>query len=202
MQTLAHSTQVSLSGMNPLDWTIAIVLAISTVTAFMRGIIRSLISLLGIILGIAVACLYTPRLSAWLVRWVRPLSLAEIVAFMLILAGVYLLAALLGKVLRGAASAAGLGFFDRLGGAMFGFGRGVLLMAALLLPMAPWFPQFAVARHSVLLPYLLPAAHGISFVMPRDFGMRVSLQRWWNHAAAAASEMLPPGPRKTSSDLR
>jgi membrane protein required for colicin V production len=200
MPSFLHSAQTGLSGMNPLDWAIALVLAISTVTAFMRGLIRSLISLVGIVVGIALACLYTAQAGTWLLRWIKPIGLAEVVAFMCILAGVYLVFALVGRVLKGAFSAIGLGFFDRLGGAAFGFARGVLLLAALLLPAAPWFPQFSAAKGSVLLPYLLPASHGISFVMPRDFGMRVSVQRWLNHAAAAASEIAPIGARKTSSE--
>jgi membrane protein required for colicin V production len=196
MPSIAHSAYLSMSGMNPLDWAIAIILAISTVTAFMRGLIRSLISLLGIVLGIAIACIYTPHAGAWLLRWIKPLSLAEIAAFMLILAGVFLVSALLGRLLKGAVSAVGLGFLDRLGGAAFGFARGVLLIAALLLPIAPWFPQFSAAKGSLLLPYLLPASHGISFVMPRDFGMRVSVQRWLAHATAAASEIMPTEPAR------
>jgi membrane protein required for colicin V production len=200
MQSFLHSAQVSLSGMNPLDWAIALVLTISTVTAFMRGLIRSLISLLGIIVGIAVACIYTPQAGTWLLRWIKPLALSEVVAFVCILAGVYLAFALVGRVLKGAFSAIGLGFFDRLGGAIFGFVRGVLLIAALLLPAAPWFAQFSAAKSSVLLPYLLPASHGISFVMPRDFAMRVSMQRWLNHANAALHEIAPAEARKTSSE--
>ena len=201
MQQLPSVAHLGLSGMNPLDWTIAIILAISTVTAFMRGLIRSLVSLIGIVAGIVLACVFTPRLAAYLIRWITPLPLTQIVAFVLILAGVYLIATLLGRVLRGAASAVGLGFFDRLGGAGFGFARAILLIAALFLPLAPWLPASAT-RTSVLLPYLLPAAHGISFVMPRDFGMRVSAQRWLNQATAAAREIAPVTDRKNPSELR
>ena len=191
MQTALHGVHVSLGGMNPLDWGIAILLAVSTVTAFMRGLIRSLVSLAGVLLGIFVACWYTPRAAAWLGRWVEPHALAEIVAFVGILAGVYILATLLGKLLRSACSAVGLGFFDRLGGACFGFARGVLLLAAMLLPLAPYLQHVSVAQGSVLIPYLLPAAHGISFVVPRDFGSRISSGNWLTHARAAASEIVP-----------
>jgi membrane protein required for colicin V production len=186
--------------MNPLDWTIAIILAISTVTAFMRGLIRSLVSLIGLVAGIAIACWYASQGGAWLVRYIRPLALAQIVAFILILAAVYVVAVLIGRLLRGAASAVGLGFFDRLGGAMFGLVRGVLMLAALILPLAPWLPQFSATKRSILLPYLLPAAHGISFVMPRDFGMRVSAQRWLKHATAAAREITPIKTRTIPTD--
>jgi membrane protein required for colicin V production len=202
MLSLPNGVHLGLSGMNLLDWAIALILAISTVTAFMRGLIRSLVSLIGLAGGIALACWFAPQGAAYLVRWIKPLALAEIAAFILIVAGTYAVATLLGRLIRGAASAVGLGFFDRLAGAAFGFVRGVLLLAASLLPFAALLPQFGPARGSILLPYLLPAAHGISFVMPRNFGLRLTQNSWWNHASAAMSEFAPVEGRKKPSDLR
>ncbi|AFL88086.1 putative membrane protein, required for colicin V production [Terriglobus roseus DSM 18391] len=200
MNNTLHGVTIGLNGMNPLDWTIALVLAISVVTAFMRGLIRSVVSLAGLLAGILAACWYAPKGAAYLARWVTPFAFAEIVAFVLILAGVYVLAALLGRVLSGAAGAVGLGFLDRLGGACFGFVRGVLLLASLVLPFGPFLHDFRAAKDSVLLPYLLPAAHGISFVVPRDFGKRLPASDWWNHARSAAGELAPIGKRTTPSD--
>ena len=128
--------------MNALDWTIAVVLLVSVIAAFVRGLIRSLISLLGVAVGILAACWYTPVVARYFLRWMRTLALAEIIAFVLILLAVYLVAALIGRLLRGAATAVGLGLLDRLAGAVFGFVRGVLLLAALLLPLAPFLREF------------------------------------------------------------
>jgi membrane protein required for colicin V production len=200
MNKALHGVTIGLNGMNPLDWTIALVLAISTVTAFLRGLIRSVVSLAGMLLGVVAACWYAPKVAVYLVRWLTPFAFAEIVAFVLILAGVFIVAALLGKLLHSAAGAVGLGFLNRLGGACFGFARGVLLLAALILPMAPFLHSFAAAKSSVLLPYLLPAAHGISFVVPRDFGKRLPASDWWTHADRPAGEVAPIDLRTTPSD--
>lgn len=178
MQTLLHGTEVALRGMNPLDWVCAITLAISTVTAFMRGLILSLISLAGLLAGVLLAAFYSARVSPYLLRWVGSAAFARIAAFVLILASTYLASALLGRLLRGAFSAVGLGFLDRLAGAAFGFARGVLLLAAVLLPLTPYLQQFTVARSSLLLPYLLPAAHGISFVVPRHLAEHLPKTDW------------------------
>ncbi|MGI4854434.1 MAG: CvpA family protein [Janthinobacterium lividum] len=178
MQGLLHSTEVALSGMNPLDWIFAITLAVSTVTAFMRGLILSVVSVAGLVFGIFAAAFYSPRIVPYLLRWVGTAALARVAAFLLILLCVYLLAALIGRLLRGAFSAVGLGFLDRLGGAVFGFARGVLLLAALLLPFAPFLQQLKVTKTSLLMPYLLPAAHGISFVLPRNLAHRTSMTDW------------------------
>ena len=175
MNTALHHAGIGLSGMNPLDWVIALTLAISTVAAFMSGLVRSLFSLAGMLLGVVVAAWYTPRAAEYLRGDINPFALARAVVFVLILIAVYVAAALLGRLLRGAFKAVGLGFLDRLGGAAFGFIRATLLLAALLLPLGSFLQQFDTARTSVLLPYLLQASHGISFVMPRDFGKHLRI---------------------------
>lgn len=178
MQTALHHAQIGLSGMNPLDWIIAITLAVSTVTAFMSGLVRSLFSLAGLLLGVLVAAWYSPRLAEYFRGDINPFALARAVAFVLILIVVYVVAALLGRLLRGAFKAVGLGFLDRLGGAAFGFVRGTLLLAAMILPFGAFLQHFEATRTSVLMPYLLQASHGISFVMPRDFGKHLPPIDW------------------------
>ena len=178
MQNILSNIENALSSMNPLDWIIALTLAISTITAFMRGFIRSLFALVGMIAGILLAAIYAPRLAQSLRHWITTPAFAKLCAFILILASVYVIAMLLGRLVRGAFSAVGLGFFDRLAGAAFGFARATLFLAAMLLPLSPYLPQFTVTRSSVLLPYLLPAAHGISSLMPRDVRDRTPAGHW------------------------
>ncbi len=202
MQSLLHAAESAFSGMNLLDWIIAVTLSISTVTAFLRGFIRSLFALAGMVAGILLATLYAYQLGQYLMRWISPLALAKLCAFILILAAVYVCAVLLGRLLRGACSAIGLGFFDRLAGAAFGFVRGALFLAAMLLPLAPYLPQFKVTRSSVLLPYLLPAAHGISFVLPRDVGDRTPASHWRTRAGQLAGRALLHTPPQTATELR
>jgi membrane protein required for colicin V production len=192
MNAALNTVSAALGAMNPLDWVIALVLAASTITAFLRGLIRSLVSLAGVLFGLVIAAWYTAKAAAFLGRWIVPPSFARVVAFVGILLLVYLASAVVGRLLRGACSAIGLGLLDRFAGAGFGFLRGVLLLVAVLLPVAQYLPYFAPARQSIFLPYLLPAAHGISFVVPRDFGKHLSRRDWFEHANAAASEFTHP----------
>jgi membrane protein required for colicin V production len=178
MQTALHHAQIGLSGMNPLDWVIALTLVVSTVTAFMSGLVRSLFSLAGLLLGVLIAAWYSPRAAEYIRGDINPFALARAVSFVVILVLVWVAAALLGRLLRGAFKAVGLGFLDRLGGAAFGFVRGAFLLAATLLPFGAFLQHFEAARTSVLMPYLLQASHGISFVMPRDFGKHLPLGDW------------------------
>ena len=59
------------AGFGPIDWALLLVVAFSAITAFMRGLIRSVVSLVGVVLGIVLAAWYTPALGMWLVRWVH-----------------------------------------------------------------------------------------------------------------------------------
>ncbi len=180
------------AGLNPLDWALMVLLAFSALTAFMRGLIRSVVSLVGVVLGIVLAAWYTPALGMWLVRWVHGILLADAVAFVSILAATYAAANLLGRVLRGASQAVGLGIFDRLGGAAFGVARAVVVLAALLLPLQPFLSGLPFTRNSVLLPYLRSAAVGVSFVVPQDFGNRLAAEvRRMSPPVAANSAHMP-----------
>jgi membrane protein required for colicin V production len=180
------------AGLGPLDWALVLVLAFSALTAFMRGLIRSVVSLAGVVLGIVLAAWYAPALGLWLVRWIHGILLAETVAFVSILAATYLLANLLGRVLRSASQAVGLGIFDRLGGAAFGVARAVVVLAAVLIPLQPFLPLVPFTGNSVLLPYLRSAAVGVSFVVPQDFGNRLAAEvRHMSPSAAADPVGMP-----------
>src|ERR1700712_4477541 len=104
----------------------------------MRGIVMELFSLCGLIAGILLASWNFQRLAVplqHLLDSLFKLSLAtcNVIAFIVIVFTVMLLAALLARLIRGTARTIGLGFFDRLLGAVFGALRGCLIGVALLM---------------------------------------------------------------------
>ena len=180
------------AGLNPLDWALVLMLGFGAVTGFTRGLVRSVVSLLGIAAGLVLAAWYASPFAATVVRWVRQPALAEIVAFFVIFAAVFLASSLLGRALRSASQAVGLGLVDRVAGAAFGLVRAVLIVAVLLVPAGPFLGAIPYTRDSVLLPYLRSAAHGVSFVVPQDFGNRVS---------AGVRQMEPKDPAGSRAPL-
>lgn len=170
MPDLVHAVQQELRLWTWLDWLIAFVVGASTCAAVARGLIRSLLSLVALCLGIAAATLYSLRLAPVLLAWCGSPVLARTLSFVLLLLAIYIFFSLLGRVLKGVCHAVGLGMFDRLAGAVFGFIRGNLLLAALLLPLTPYLQHSVQFRSSVLLPYLLRVSHGVCSVMPRRTG--------------------------------
>jgi membrane protein required for colicin V production len=154
--------------LNYFDWFLIAILAWSTIVAFMRGLLLELFSLGGLIAGILLAAWNYHRLAAILEHLITAKTIANVVAFLLIAIGVMVLCALVGKALHHTANAIGLGFFDRLFGAVFGFLRGCLLGVAVMMSLTAFLPPIAAISKSSLAPYFLAGAHAVSFVVPHD----------------------------------
>ena len=159
--------------MNPLDWLLAILLTYSVVRAVIRGFLQEAFALGGLILGFLFACWFYRSLSIDLKGLINSSQIAQLAAFLLILAVTTIVASLIGKFLRRTASAVGLGFVDRLLGALFGLLRGAILGVALLLAVTAFLPTAPWIENSHLAPYFLRAAHAVSFVMPSDLRLRL-----------------------------
>jgi membrane protein required for colicin V production len=145
----------------------------------MRGIVLELFSLGGLIAGILLASWNFQRLAIPLQHLLDSLfkfslSTCNVIAFIVIVFTVMVLAALLARLIRGTARTIGLGFFDRLLGAVFGALRGCLIGVSILMAVTAFLPQsqpqtqtqvqwFAKSR---LAPYFLAGVHAVSFVVP------------------------------------
>ena len=154
--------------LNFFDWFLIVLLAWSTILAFVRGLLLELFSLGGLSAGILLASWNYPALASVLGRIITTKTVANVIAFLLIAIGIMVLAALTGKALHHTANAIGLGFFNRLFGAAFGFIRGCLLGVAILMAITAFLPPIAEISKSSLAPYFLAGAHAVSFVVPHD----------------------------------
>ncbi len=162
-----------LASLTAFDWLVVAILAWSTVQALVRGLIRELFSLIGLVAGVLLASWYYGQFARWLERWISSASAANMTAFLIIAIGVGVAAGLLGRVFRRTASTIGLGLLDRLAGGAFGFARGCLLATVLLLTIVAFLPSFPALRASRLAPYFLDAAHGISFIVPHNLQAQI-----------------------------
>ncbi len=154
--------------MNWLDIVIIVVLAASTFGGLRTGIIKSVLSLAGLIVGIVLAGLYYVPLSEQL-TFISQATLAKAVAFIIILVGVGIVAAVLARVLKWLTSLTMLAWVDRLGGAFFG-----LLVAALFcsLGLALWVKFLGMADTilaSGLARVLLDRLPMVLALLPEEF---------------------------------
>jgi membrane protein required for colicin V production len=159
--------------MNLFDCFLIAILAYSVMMAFIRGIILELFSLGGLIAGILLAAWNYQHAALLLGRLITTRATAQIVTFLLIVVVVMVLSTLLGKALNRTAHAIGLGLFDRLLGAAFGFVRGCLLGVVILMAVAAFLPGSKWIANSQLSPYFLAGAHAVSFVVPHDLRQQI-----------------------------
>ena len=165
---------LSLASFTVFDWVLVALLVGSTVRAFLRGFLREAFAIIGLVAGVLLACWNYNALAAILVRWISTLYTAQIVAFLLIAAGVMILCGLVARMLRSGASVVGLGFLDRLLGAVFGLVRGCLIGVACIMVFAVFVPETPWMENSQLAPYFLAGAHGVSFVVPHDLEQKIA----------------------------
>ena len=119
--------------MNGFDLALIAVIALSTLFAFARGVVRELIALAAWIAGFVVAIEYAEPVAGLFSRLHATPAAKHVIAFVLILVIVVIAGALIAKALSGTVRAIGLGFVDRLLGAVFGLARGLILVVAFAL---------------------------------------------------------------------
>lgn len=154
--------------MNLFDWFLIVILVWSTILAFVRGLLLELFSLGGLIAGVLLASWNYHSFALILSRLIPNPAAANVVAFLLIAIGIMVLCTVAGKVLNSTADAIGLGFFNRLFGAAFGFARGCLIGVAIMMAAAAFLPPTPWITNSRLAPYFLAGAHAVSFGVPHD----------------------------------
>ena len=154
--------------MSWLDIAILVVLAIATVIGLRIGIIKAVLSLVGLIVGVILAGLYYISLSEQL-SFISQAGVAKIVAFAIILIGVMIIAGVLARFLKWAASIMLLGWVNHLGGAIFGFALGAILCGALL---ATWVKFLGIGEatvESMLATTLLDRFPIVLALLPDEF---------------------------------
>jgi membrane protein required for colicin V production len=194
----APLTPVSLNvaSLTSFDWFLVAILAISTVAAFMRGIIKVLFSLGGLIAGILLASWNYLILAERLHRFITSFAAAEVIAFLAILILVTIVFSLAARLVRRAVSFVGLGFFDRLLGGAFGLVRGLLFGVAAMMAIAAFIPDSPWVHDSRLAPWFLAGAHAVSFVVPQRFGRQISAGA--DHLLEQTPEIFRPHTLKQS----
>ncbi len=168
------------------DVVVLVIILISALIAFLRGVIREILTIIGVVGGLAAAWYGGPILVPHMEKWlgvkegVEPEKLlgilpydilADILAYGSIFIVVVIGLSIVSHVLAEAARSIGLGPVDRTFGVIFGIARGILLLGILYLPFhvvigqeqkASWFKEsktfFYVEQTSVALAGLLPEA--------------------------------------------
>jgi membrane protein required for colicin V production len=160
--------------MTTFDWVVVCIIALSTLFAFSRGVIRELVALVAWIVGLVAALALTPAFAAMLPALFGVPAIRYVIAFTVIVVAALLLGALIAWPLAKAVHAVGLGFVDRFLGSIFGFVRGVVLMLVFVfvagltpLPRTLWWQRAA------LVPPLVAGVYAMRPHLPPEIASRL-----------------------------
>ncbi len=154
--------------MNWLDIVVLVVVSIATFTGLRIGIIKAAFSLVGLIVGIILAGHYYASLAERL-TFIPQDSVANGVAFAIILIGVMIITSVLTSLLKWAVSIVMLGWVNHLGGAVFGLVLGATLCGALLTLWVNFLGAPEIIRESSMAVILLDRFPAVLALLPEEF---------------------------------
>ncbi len=154
--------------MNWLDIVIIIALALTTFLGFKTGLIKAALSLAGLIVGVILAGRCYLTFSEWL-SFIPNENAAKIAAFVIIVIGVMIIAAVLAHLLKWAVSAMMLGWVNHLGGAVLGLALGVIFCGAILAIWVKWLGAGSTITESAVAALLLDKFPLILGLLPDEF---------------------------------
>lgn len=124
--------------MHPADGVILAIVAISTLFGVFRGLVREAFSLAGWIAAFLVARIFSAPAELFLADYISTPSLRMAAAWGGLFVVTLLLAALAGYMVQSLMERAGAGGVNRALGGAFGFVRGLILVLAGLILLAPY----------------------------------------------------------------
>jgi membrane protein required for colicin V production len=153
---------------NWLDWILAVVVVASVAAAMMKGFVRELISLASVVAGLVIAALGYQRAALWFDDLTRSHNVALGLGFLTLFGGMLLIGVLVSLLARKLIQQAGLQWFDRFLGGVFGLVRGVVIDCILLMILVAFAIKAEAVQKSTLAPYVTTGARIIALAMPAD----------------------------------
>jgi membrane protein required for colicin V production len=156
------------------DYLVLFVLICSVVISTMRGLVKEVLSLLGWVVAFMVANAYGETLATMLPEVLPGNTARLIIAFLALFIGVRLLMMLLTLAIDSVLKASGLSVADRGLGGLFGLGRGmVIVLAVVLLCGMTSIPQQTFWKQALLSPLAETAARTVKPLLPGNFSQHI-----------------------------
>ncbi len=156
--------------MNPFDIAIAVILGYGIILGILRGFIREITSIAGILGGFYVAYRFYDGFAVVFSPFFENAYYPQIISFLILFVAIVVGMALLGMLLRTFLKLLLLGVVDRILGALFGGVKAVLIVSVLFFLLTTFLPPGGVAmiRDSRLAPAANAVANAIVFVIPQE----------------------------------
>lgn len=160
---------------NGLDLIFGAIILFFFIRGFMRGFLREVASILGIIFGFVAANRFHTLVQPLTSHFISKPEYAMIVAYLLVLFSAILVVYLITAILRNLFDLTLLGKLDRAAGSMMGGIKGVLLSAIILIVLTTFLlPGSDLLIESRLAPYINKMTGTLSTLLPAS--MKKSFQ--------------------------
>lgn len=163
--------------MNVLDWVLICVGAFWVLRGFMRGAVSQIFGIAGILIGFLVASYQYRLVSAFIVRQFPSISTAALpLSFILLFLLTWFSIAVAGFWIVRILRSTGLGFIDRLWGAMIGFGKALLfaIVAISILTLFSINGKSPLIARSTLAPSVMGASRLLFDLAPANVQRELS----------------------------
>ncbi len=118
--------------MTVFDYAVLAIIGLSVILSMMRGLVKEVLSILGWVAAFYVGRTYTGELLPMMPVGIPTDSLRILAAFLVLFLATLLLSTLLAIAISAVFKKIGLGWLDRLLGAMFGVFKGLLIVCVLV----------------------------------------------------------------------
>lgn len=180
--------------MNWADVAIIGIIVLSALLAAAQGFFFEIFSLAGAVAGYLLAAWAYWRVAPWFEPYVKSPWMANLAGFLVIFLAVSFLASAIGRMVRSGVKQAGLRWFDRLLGAVFGVARGLLVVMVVALAMASFAPESPALVNSRMAPYFLVAGRAAVWLAPSE--MRMKFRSGVDAVSGAHKEGKPSAEKK------
>ena len=156
--------------LNWLDISLLLIIVWSAFSGLRAGLARVVVGLAATVLGLVAGFWCYRLIAAKILPWVKTVTIANVLGFLLILASALVLGALIGSLLSRLFRWIGLSWFNHLLGGLAGVLRGALIISALLdffVAFSP-SPTPAVLETSQVLPYVSRLSGWLVDLAPRE----------------------------------
>ena len=142
--------------MTTFDIIVFSILGLSVVLSLFKGLVKEIFSLLSYLGGYLMAAHYQQSFAQVFIEIIPSKAIAKLIAFIAIYIFTAIIISLIGRVFRSMIiSATKLSIFDRLIGGVVGFGKGLIIIVAIIYPIQ-FFPNISqkLTQDSQTAPYL------------------------------------------------
>ncbi len=166
--------------LNYFDYFVIFILIISTILSTMRGMTREILALLGWIIALTISFFSYSHVNTHIVKLIKVNSLSEVISWALPFSISVIIWYFFASSISPSLKRAGLGFFDRWLGMMFGFFRGTLLLIFLHLIIIFSFDKQEniplVITESKSIPIIKKLSTFIIPLLPDDFSKKIKIK--------------------------